>query len=132
MRSSLPRRALSLLVPAIALTLAAPAAVRADPAPLAVPVVTARDLGDEAGGRLLVFAQKIESGAEPQEAVDTSPFDPTGTAIAALAVKPLAPGPTAPVGTEVDAFPKNGRATGGRDVCPDVCTSVGAGALKQQ
>src|SRR3546814_7429692 len=105
MRSSLPRRALSLLVPAIALTLAAPAAVRADPAPLAVPVVTARDLGDEAGGRLLVFAQKIESGAGPQEAVDTSPFDPTGTAIAALEVKHLAPGTTALVGTEVDAFP---------------------------
>src|SRR3546814_6595905 len=60
---------------------------------------------DLAGGRLLVFAQKIESGAEPQEAVDTSPFDPTGTAIAALEVKHLAPGTTALVGTEVDAFP---------------------------
>src|SRR3546814_15755581 len=60
---------------------------------------------DLAGGRLLVFAQKIESGAEPQEAVDTSPFDPTGTAIAALEVKNLAPGTTALVGTEVDAFP---------------------------
>src|SRR3546814_5584944 len=76
----LSRRALSLLVPAIALTLAAPAAVRADPAPLAVPVVVAGELGGDAGGRLLVFAQRIEPGAKPQEAVDTSPFDPTGTA----------------------------------------------------
>src|SRR5690606_16762585 len=92
------RRALSLFVPVIALTLAAPATVRADPAPLAVPVVTAKGLGDDASGRLLVFAQKVEPGTEPQEAVDTSPFDPTGTAVAALEIRHLAPGQAALVG----------------------------------
>ncbi|PAL20171.1 esterase family protein [Sphingopyxis sp. GW247-27LB] len=105
MIGSASRRALSLLVPAIALTLAAPGAVHADPAPLAVPVVTAKDLGGEAGGRLLVFAQRVEPGAKPQEEVDTSPFDPTGTAVAALEVAHLAPGTPALVGTEADAFP---------------------------
>ena len=73
--------------------------------PMAVPVVTQKDLGDDAGGRLLVFAQKIDPGAKPQEEVDTSPFEPTDTAIAAIEVKRLAPGETALVGTEVDAFP---------------------------
>src|SRR5690606_36178813 len=55
--------------------------------------------------RLLVFAQRIEPGAKPQEAVDMSPFDPTGTAGAALEIRHLAPGATALVGTEADAFP---------------------------
>ena len=59
--------------------------------PIAVPVVTQKDLGDDAGGRLLVFAQKVEPGAKPQEDVDTSPFEPTGTAIAAIEVQRLAP-----------------------------------------
>jgi Enterochelin esterase and related enzymes len=99
------RRALSLLAPVIALTLAAPGPAQADPAPLAVPVVTARDLGSDAGGRLLVFAQRIDPGAKPQEKVDTSPFDPSSTAVAALEVRRLAPGAAALVGTEVDAFP---------------------------
>src|SRR3546814_8371455 len=74
------RRALSLFVP-IALALSAPAAVLADPAPMAAPVVTTQDLGGDASGRLLVFAQRIEPGAPAQEEVDTSAFNPTGTAI---------------------------------------------------
>ena len=98
------RRALSLFLP-MALALSAPAAVGADPASMAVPVATARDLGDDASGRLLVFAQRVEPGAKPQEEVDTSAFDPTGTAIAAREVAHLAPGAPALVGTDTDAFP---------------------------
>ncbi|SNS71143.1 alpha/beta hydrolase [Sphingopyxis indica] len=98
------RRALSLFVP-IALALSAPAAVLADPAPMAAPVVTTQDLGGDASGRLLVFAQRIEPGAPAQEEVDTSAFNPTGTAIAAREVAHLAPGTPALVGTEADAFP---------------------------
>ncbi len=95
-------RALSVLMLAFAASLPVQAA---SAAPVAVPVVTTRDLGDDAGGRLLVFAQKVEPGAKPQDEVDTSPFEPTGTAIAAIEVKHLAPGETALVGTDVDAFP---------------------------
>lgn len=73
--------------------------------PIAVPVVTPKDLGDEGSGRLIVFAQKVEPGAKPQDAVDTSPFEPTGTAIAAIEVSSLKPGRTAIVGTDLDAFP---------------------------
>lgn len=90
---------------ALSLALAAPSAAYAGPALNVVPVITQKDLGDDAGGRLLVFAQKVEPGAKPQEEVDTSPFEPTGTAIAAIEVKRLAPGETALVGTDVDAFP---------------------------
>lgn len=100
---SASRRALSLLAPL--LVLAAPAAVHADSAAFAVPVAVAPDLKGDASGRLLVFAQKVEPGAAPQEKVDTSPFDPTGTAVAGLEVRHLAPGATALVGTDVDAFP---------------------------
>src|SRR3546814_15443501 len=98
------RRALSLFVP-IALALSAPAAVLADPAPMAAPVVTTQDLGGDASGRLLVFAQRIEPGAPAQEEVDTSAFNPTGTAIAARAVAHLPPGTTALAGTEADSSP---------------------------
>lgn len=73
--------------------------------PVAIPVVTQKALGDDAGGRLLVFAQKVEPGAKPQDEVDTSPFEPTGTAIAAIEVKRMEPGQTALVGTDIDAFP---------------------------
>ena len=73
--------------------------------PVLVPVVTQKDLGDAAGGRLLVFAQKVEPGAKPQDEVDTSAFEPTDTAIAAIEVRHLAPGETALVDTDVDAFP---------------------------
>src|SRR3546814_17539581 len=98
------RRALSLFVP-IALALSAPAAVLADPAPMAAPVVTTQDLGGDASGRLLVFAQRIEPGAPAQEEVDTSAFNPTGTAIAAREVAHPAPGTPHPVGPEAHAFP---------------------------
>jgi len=73
--------------------------------PIAVPVITPKDLGDDDSGRLIVFAQKVEPGTKPQDAVDTSPFEPTGTAIAAIEVSSLKPGRTAIVGTDVDAFP---------------------------
>ncbi|WP_109809249.1 alpha/beta hydrolase [Sphingosinithalassobacter portus] len=71
----------------------------------AVPVMLSADLGEHRSGRLLVFAQRVEPGAEPQDSVDTSPFNPSGTAIAAREVSDLTPGAPAFVGASTDAFP---------------------------
>ena len=71
----------------------------------AVPVMLSPELGEHRSGRLLVFAQRVEPGAEPQDSVDTSPFNPSGTAIAAREVSDLTPGTQAFVGASTDAFP---------------------------
>src|SRR5690606_8137149 len=54
---------------------------------------------------LIVFAQRIEPGAAAQDEVDSSPFNPTGTAVAAREVQSFSAGQVALVDGEVDAFP---------------------------
>ncbi|QIG79263.1 alpha/beta hydrolase [Stakelama tenebrarum] len=70
-----------------------------------IAVTLSPELGEHRSGRLLVFAQRVEPGAEPQDAVDTSPFNPTGTAIAAREISDLSPGAPALVGASTDSFP---------------------------
>jgi S-formylglutathione hydrolase FrmB len=89
-------------------TLAASALLQATPAaadPVTVPVTLAPG-GETASGRLLVFATRVELGAPAQQSVDTSPFEPTATAVAAREVMALAPGTTATLDGETDAFPQ--------------------------
>jgi hypothetical protein len=86
------------------LTLAAPARALADP--VAIPVVVAPATAPAPlSGRLIVFAQRVEPGAATQTEIDSSPFAPTNTAVAAREVHALASGQTALVDGEVDAFP---------------------------
>lgn len=74
--------------------------------PVAVPVSVAAEAAPAPqSGRLIVFAQRIEPGAAAQEEVDSSPFNPTGTAVAAREVQSFAAGQVALVDGEVDAFP---------------------------
>ncbi len=56
-------------------------------------------------GRLIVFAKRVEPGAKPDAAIDTSPFHPTETAIAARDTWRWIPGTIAEVDDTVDAFP---------------------------
>lgn len=70
-----------------------------------IPVMLAPSLHAPQSGRLLVFAKRIEPGAKPEEAIDTSPFQPTGTAIAGRETWDWAPGEVAQVDGGVDAFP---------------------------
>ncbi|MDQ8757293.1 alpha/beta hydrolase-fold protein [Sphingosinicella sp. LHD-64] len=86
------------------LSLAAPAWALADP--VAIPVTIAPAAAPAPlSGRLIVFAQRVEPGAAPQTEIDSSPFAPTNTAVAAREVHALASGQTALVDGEVDAFP---------------------------
>lgn len=79
--------------------------VTAQTTPVAIPVIASPDLGASNAGRLLIFAQPVEPDAKPMDEVDTSPFDPTGTAIAAREVMDLNAGQVVLVGTETGAFP---------------------------
>ncbi|ESQ83233.1 hypothetical protein AEAC466_13355 [Asticcacaulis sp. AC466] len=56
-------------------------------------------------GRLLIFATKAKPGEPAPTEVDTSPFEPTGTAIAAREINTAAPGQTIVVDADTDAFP---------------------------
>lgn len=86
------------------LTLATPTLALADP--VAIPVtITPAAAPAPLSGRLIVFAQRIEPGATAQTEIDSSPFAPTNTAVAAREVHALASGQTALVDGEVDAFP---------------------------
>jgi hypothetical protein len=58
-----------------------------------------------AAGRIIVFATAAKPDDKPDADVDTSPFEPTGTAIAAQEVWSLAPNATASVDVETDTFP---------------------------
>jgi S-formylglutathione hydrolase FrmB len=87
---------------AFALAVAQPA-LAADP--VVIPVTAAPGQEEILSGRLIVFAQRIEPGAPAQESVDSSPFNPTETAVAAREVQALRPGQIAQVDGETDAFP---------------------------
>jgi len=89
---------------------AAAAAVALATAPAAadsvlIPVTATAATGGPVSGRLIVFARKVAPDSKPEAAIDTSPFSPTETAVAAREVSALAPGQTAIVDAETDSFP---------------------------
>ena len=73
--------------------------------PVAIPVQLDSTITGAQSGRLLVFAVKVLPGDKPADKVDTSEWNPTGTAIAAREVTALQPGSTASVDGETDTFP---------------------------
>src|SRR3954468_16740450 len=73
--------------------------------PVTIPVVAAPSLHGQLSGRLLIFAHRVEPGAAAESAIDTSPFAPTETAVAAREVDSLAPGQIATIDAEVGTFP---------------------------
>jgi S-formylglutathione hydrolase FrmB len=73
--------------------------------PVAIPVAAAPSLQGPLSGRLIVFAHRVEPGAAAETAVDSSPFAPTETAVAAREILALAPNQVATVDGEVDTFP---------------------------
>ncbi len=72
---------------------------------VAVPVKLDPSIGGAQSGRILVFAQKVNPGDKPSDAVDSEEFKPSDTAIAAHEVTALQPGATATVDAETDTFP---------------------------
>ena len=88
--------------------LAALALVAATPVlaePVAIEVTTAPAIQGAQSGRILVFARRVEPGAPASNEVDSSPFEPTGTAVAGREVQALAAGRPAIVDGETDSFP---------------------------
>src|SRR3954469_3789755 len=77
----------------------------APPEPVTIPVTLAPTIVGPVSGRLIVFAQKAQPDAKPVEAVDSSPFSPTETAVAAREVAALSPGEGATVDAETDSYP---------------------------
>jgi S-formylglutathione hydrolase FrmB len=73
--------------------------------PLDIPVSLEAGEPEPGPGRLIVFAQRVEPGAPPTPTIDASPFDPTGTALAAREIAGLAPGQTVLVDGEAETFP---------------------------
>jgi hypothetical protein len=73
--------------------------------PVAIPVTTAPAIQGPQSGRILVFATRVEPGAPPATEVDSSAFQPTGTAVAGREVQALRAGTVAIVDGETDAFP---------------------------
>src|SRR5882672_2587337 len=73
--------------------------------PVAIPVTAAPSVHGPLSGRLLVFAHRVEPGAAAETAIDTSPFAPTETAVAAREIDSLAPGQVATVDAETGTFP---------------------------
>lgn len=86
-----------------ALLLAAAAPALAEP--VAIEVTTAPSIQAPQSGRILVFAHRVEPGAPASNEVDSSPFEPTGTAVAGREVQALTSGRPAIVDGETDAFP---------------------------
>jgi hypothetical protein len=86
----------------LALAAAAPVA-GADP--VTVPVTLASGVEGMQSGRLLVFARRLEPGAALPAEVDTSPFEPSGTAVVGREVEALAPGQTVALDGETGTFP---------------------------
>src|SRR4051812_6423275 len=80
-------------------------AAYAPAAPVVIPVTVAPALGEHFSGRLIVFAEKAKPDAKPADAVDFSPFEPTGASIAAREVSDLGPNTIAQIDGEADAFP---------------------------
>src|SRR5205085_433454 len=73
--------------------------------PVAIEVTTAPAIQGPQSGRILVFAHRVEPGAPVTAEVDSSPFEPTGTAVAGREVQALSAGRPAIVDGETDAFP---------------------------
>lgn len=92
---------LKLIFAAAALALAPQAVAQG----IAIPVTAAPTLKGPLSGRLLIFAKRVEPGAAPTKEIDTSPFEPTETAVAGQEVNVLDEGEVAMVGAEADAFP---------------------------
>ncbi|MGN6374809.1 MAG: alpha/beta hydrolase [Sphingomonas sp.] len=70
-----------------------------------VPVTLGAAFNAPQSGRIIVFAKKLDAGEKTPEEVDTSPFDPTGTAIAARDTWSLRPGQVATIDGDTDSFP---------------------------
>ncbi|HJQ15492.1 MAG TPA: alpha/beta hydrolase-fold protein [Allosphingosinicella sp.] len=88
----------------LALALAA-AASGAHAEPTLVAVAAAPTLPGPLSGRLIVFARKVTPGDDPAAPVDSSAFNPNGTAVAARELPALGPGDTTWVDADSDAFP---------------------------
>jgi S-formylglutathione hydrolase FrmB len=73
--------------------------------PVTVPVRLAQSLGDHQSGRLLIFAKKVDPGAKPEDAIDTSGFDPRAVSIEAREVGDFRAGATVTVNGETESFP---------------------------
>jgi S-formylglutathione hydrolase FrmB len=70
-----------------------------------IPVTVAPAIAAPVSGRLIVFAQKAPPGSKAPESVDTSPFSPSETAVAAREVAALSPGEVASVDADTDTYP---------------------------
>src|SRR6476469_2508104 len=73
--------------------------------PVAIPVTAAPSVHGLLSGRVLVFAHRVEPGAAPETEIDSSPFAPTETAVAAREIDALAAGQVATVDAEIGTFP---------------------------
>ncbi|WP_256731215.1 alpha/beta hydrolase-fold protein [Sphingomonas sp. dw_22] len=98
-------RVLVLVAAMLALAATSAGAQETAAPPLTIPVTLAPSVTRPQSGRILIFAQEVEPGAKKSDTVDTSPFQPTGTAIAARETWSLAPGQIASVDGETDTFP---------------------------
>jgi S-formylglutathione hydrolase FrmB len=85
----------------LATTLPAVAQTTAEP----IPVALAPAVKGPESGRIIVFAKKVEPGAAVPTEVDTSAFEPTGTAIAAKETWSLRQGDVAEIDGDADTFP---------------------------
>lgn len=88
----------------LALLVATPAAAQ-QTAHATIPVTLGTGITGVQSGRIIVFAHKVAEGAPAPAEVDTSAFEPTGTAIAARETWSLAPGDVASVDGDSDGFP---------------------------
>ncbi|HEX7338669.1 MAG TPA: alpha/beta hydrolase-fold protein [Rhodanobacteraceae bacterium] len=87
----------------LAVMLAPPALAKT--ATEAIPVTLAPTIASPQSGRIIVFAKKVDPAAKPPNHVDTSAFEPTGTAIAAKETWSLRQGETAEIDGDVDTYP---------------------------
>ncbi|MCW3846075.1 alpha/beta hydrolase-fold protein [Sphingomonas sp. LB-2] len=78
--------------------------VAASAAPVTIPVRLQAGLANQSG-RLLIFAKRIEPGAKPETAIDTSPFAPQAVAIAGREVEDMRSGGVVTVDGETGSFP---------------------------
>ncbi len=99
------RRGMMLGSLALALAMVEAPAAAQDATSVAISVTLSPTIRGPQSGRLIVFAKRVEPGAKADEAIDTSPFEPSGTAIAARETTRWTAGQTAQVDGEADAFP---------------------------
>ena len=89
----------------LTVAVAALAAMPAAAEPVRIPVTAAPAIAGPVSGRIIVFAQKAAPGDKAPAEIDTSPFAPTETAVAAREVSALSAGQVATVDAETDTFP---------------------------